>query len=208
MNINFNDVFIVLFGYLLGSINFAIIISKASGNGDVRDYGSGNAGTSNVARTIGLKYGAVVMILDILKGFIAALVGRHFVPADGALLGGFAAILGHRYPIYFRMRGGKSVATYGGVLLAIDYRIALCFAAAWLFFILVTKYMAMGAILGVWIVPLVSRYFQSEITILPTYTIAIGWILVFFHRKNFKRIRNRAEPKVTFKLHEKEEKYE
>ena len=97
---------------------------------------------------------------------------------------------------------------YNGLHATIDYRIALCFAAAWLFFILVTKYMAMGAILGVWIVPLVSRYFQPEITILPTYTIAIGWILVFFHRKNFKRIRNRAEPKVTFKLHEKEEKYE
>ena len=83
MGVSLNDAFIVLFGYLLGSVNFAIIISKASGNGDVRDYGSGNAGTSNVARTIGLKYGAVVMVLDILKGFIAAMVGKHFVPADG-----------------------------------------------------------------------------------------------------------------------------
>ena len=208
MGVNLNDAFIVLFGYLLGSVNFAIIISKASGNGDVRDYGSGNAGTSNVARTIGLKYGAVVMVLDILKGFIAGMVGKHFVPADGVLLGGFAAILGHRYPIFFKMRGGKSVATYGGVLLAIDYRIAFCFAGAWLFFILITRYMAMGAILGVWIVPLVARHFQPDFTILPTYGIAIGWILVFFHRQNFKRIRQGTELKVSFKLHEKEQKYD
>ena len=204
MGVSLNDAFIVLFGYLLGSVNFAIIISKASGNGDVRDYGSGNAGTSNVARTIGLKYGAVVMVLDILKGFIAAMVGKHFVPADGVLLGGFAAILGHRYPIFFKMRGGKSVATYGGVLLAIDF----CFAGAWLFFILITRYMAMGAILGVWIVPMVARHFQPDFTILPTYGIAIGWILVFFHRQNFKRIRQRTEPKVSFKLHAKEQKYD
>lgn len=201
------DGFVILFGFLLGSLNFAILISKGTGNGDVRDYGSGNAGTSNVARTIGLKYAVVVLILDILKGYIAAIVGRHFVPNDGALLGGFGAILGHRYPIFFGMKGGKSVATYAGVLLGIDYRVAICFAAAWLVVILVSRYMALGAVLAVWVVPFAANYFCPDFRSLRTYSIAVGWIIVSFHRVNIKRMRRHVEPKASLKLHSKEEKY-
>ncbi len=201
------DGFVILFGFLLGSLNFAIMISKGSGNGDVREYGSGNAGTSNVARTIGLKYAAVVLVLDILKGYIATIVGKHFVPDQGELLGGFGAILGHRYPIFFGMKGGKSVATYAGVLLGIDYRIALCFVAVWAVVILVSRYMALGAVVAVWAVPFAAKYFYPDYRALRTYSIAIGWIIVFFHRANIKRMRRHQEPKATLKLHSKEEKY-
>ena len=208
MGFTITDAFVLLFGYLLGSINPAIILSKMSGNGDVRDYGSGNDGTSNITRTLGIKYGIVTALFDIFKGWLAAYVGMRFLPADGVLLGGFAAMLGHRYPIFFGLKGGKCVATYGGSLLAVDIRIALCYLAAWAFFILVTRYMAMGAILGVWIVPFAGGWFLPEFQVFRIYAVAVGWIICSFHKKNFKRVKRGLEPKVTLKLHHKEEKYD
>lgn len=201
------DVICVIVGYLCGSMNFAIIISKLTGKGDIRQYGSGNAGTSNITRTMGWQYGLITVLGDVLKGTLAVYIGFAIVPDMGGLLAGFAAFIGHRHPLFFGLKGGKSVATFGGVALGLDIRIALSFLGAWLVIVLVTRYMAMGGILGCWVIPYTASIFRPDIEILPRVLVIMCWLLCWYHRDNIKRIRRRQEPKASLKLHEKEEKY-
>jgi len=202
-----NELIAMIVGYLIGSVSFALLVSKFAGRGDIRSYGSGNAGASNVARNLGWKAGVLTLLGDVLKGALAVYIGGRISPGDGALLAGAGAFIGHRYPLYFGLKGGKCAATLGGVFLAIDIRIALCYLAAWIVIMLVTRYAALATSIGCWALPVASYYFRPDIPRLHIYAVMLCWLLVFFHRDNFKRLRRKTEPRLDFKRHENEEKY-
>jgi acyl phosphate:glycerol-3-phosphate acyltransferase len=141
------DLVALAVGYLLGSIPFGLILTKLAGHGDLRDIGSGNIGATNVLRTGNKALAALTLILDLLKGTAAVLIGARF-GQDAALLGGLGAILGHLFPIWLGFRGGKGVATYIGVLLGLYWPAAIVFCAIWLLVALITRYSSLSALVA------------------------------------------------------------
>ncbi|MGB6439303.1 MAG: glycerol-3-phosphate 1-O-acyltransferase PlsY [Methyloceanibacter sp.] len=141
------DLVALAVGYLLGSIPFGLILTKLAGHGDLRDIGSGNIGATNVLRTGNKALAALTLILDLLKGTAAVLIGARF-GHDAALLGGLGAILGHLFPIWLGFRGGKGVATYIGVLLGLYWPVAIVFCAIWLLVALITRYSSLSALVA------------------------------------------------------------
>ena len=123
--------FALVFGYLLGSIPFGLILTRMAGLGDVRSIGSGNIGATNVLRTGNKKLAAATLVLDMLKGTVAVLIAGIASP-EAAIVAGFGAFLGHIFPVWLKFKGGKGVATYLGVLLGLFWQGALIFAAVWL----------------------------------------------------------------------------
>jgi glycerol-3-phosphate acyltransferase PlsY len=141
------DLVALAVGYLLGSIPFGLILTKLAGHGDLRDIGSGNIGATNVLRTGNKALAALTLILDLLKGTAAVLIGARF-GQDAALLGGLGAIFGHLFPIWLGFRGGKGVATYIGVLLGLYWPVAIVFCAIWLLVALITRYSSLSALVA------------------------------------------------------------
>ena len=141
------DLVALAVGYLLGSIPFGLILTKLAGHGDLRDIGSGNIGATNVLRTGNKALAALTLILDLLKGTAAVLIGARF-GQDAALLGGLGAFLGHLFPIWLGFRGGKGVATYIGVLLGLYWPAAIVFCAIWLLVALITRYSSLSALVA------------------------------------------------------------
>jgi glycerol-3-phosphate acyltransferase PlsY len=152
--LNFSPALVaLLFGYLLGSISFGIVVTRAAGLGDVRKIGSGNIGATNVLRTGHKGLAAATLLLDTAKATIAVLlvqwVARRNVPLEETWLGyiaGLGAFLGHIYPIWLRFRGGKGVATFIGVLFGVDWHAALLFCLVWLAVALLTRYSSLSAL--------------------------------------------------------------
>src|SRR6185436_11932957 len=148
---NTHTLIAIAIGYLLGSIPFGYLLTRAAGLGDVRNVGSGNIGATNVLRTGHKGLAALTLLLDALKGTAAVLIG-HWIGAHGgvailaSLLAGLAAFLGHVFPVWLSFRGGKGVATYIGVLLGIDWRAAVAFCAIWLLVALLTRYSSLSAL--------------------------------------------------------------
>src|SRR5690348_2861589 len=125
------DLAALLVGYLLGSIPFGLVLTRAAGLGDIRAIGSGNIGATNVLRTGRRSLAAATLVLDALKGTAAVLLG-HAIAQHGGTVAGFAAFVGHIFPVWLRFRGGKGVATYLGVLIALSWPAAVVFAIVWL----------------------------------------------------------------------------
>ncbi|HEX8644967.1 MAG TPA: glycerol-3-phosphate acyltransferase, partial [Allosphingosinicella sp.] len=132
----------LLIGYLLGSIPFGVLLTRATGAGDLRAIGSGNIGATNVLRTGRKGLAALTLLLDAAKGAAAILTVRLAFPDEPQLdpLAAFAALIGHLYPIWLRLRGGKGVATFLGILGALHWQIALAAAAVWLLILALTRY--------------------------------------------------------------------
>ncbi len=126
-----NYLLAALFGYLLGSIPFGLLITRAAGLGDVRKIGSGNIGATNVLRTGNKGLAALTLLLDALKGTAAVLIAGLY-GTDLAIVAGFFAFLGHLFPVWLGFKGGKGVATYLGVLAGLMWKVALVFAAVWI----------------------------------------------------------------------------
>jgi glycerol-3-phosphate acyltransferase PlsY len=143
----------LIFGYLLGSIPFGLLLTRAAGLGDVRSIGSGNIGATNVLRTGNKKLAAATLLLDALKGTAAVLLANWYAP-DLGLWAGFGAFLGHLFPVWLGFRGGKGVATYLGVLIALAWQVALIFAAVWLLVAIVFRYSSLAALCAAIAVPI------------------------------------------------------
>ncbi len=135
----------VVFGYLLGSIPFGLILTRAAGLGDVRKIGSGNIGATNVLRTGNKKLAAATLLLDAFKATVAAVVAAHFISLEAGIAAGFAAFIGHLYPVWLKFKGGKGVATYIGVLLGLAPLMVLVFAVLWLGCAKITRYSSLSA---------------------------------------------------------------
>lgn len=187
-------------GYLFGSLNFAVIIGKLFYKTDVRQHGSGNAGATNVQRTLGSKAAAFVALGDFLKGiaayFIAYLVGGIFEqPVLFACICGFAAVIGHNYPLYFHFKGGKGILTSLGLSFAIDWRAALITLAVSILIIALTRYVSLGSILGC--IANVGLILLFDADPLKIWFIALLAILaVIRHHANIKRLIKGEESKL------------
>ena len=143
------------FGYLLGSIPFGLLLTKAAGLGDIRSIGSGNIGATNVLRTGNKKLAAATLLLDALKATVAALLAAALWGQEAGLLGGFAAFLGHLFPVWLGFKGGKGVATYIGTLLGIAPAMVLVFAFVWLTVAKLSKYSSLSALVATLLIPVV-----------------------------------------------------
>ena len=218
-----------LLPYLLGSVNFSILISKKISGKDIRDFGSGNAGATNMLRTHGKKAAIFTLILDILKGVVAVLFGNlianlafyHIVPIGAGtglavtdsvyeaiknqlpyynLLAGMGAVLGHNFPLYFKFKGGKGVATSLGVMLALDWKIALIALVFALAIMATTRYVSLGSVMAAIIYVAVSlsfMVFEGAFSVPRiVFDVLFAGLLIFRHRENIKRLLNGTENKL------------
>lgn len=182
-----------IFGYLLGSIPFGLILTRMAGLGDVRKIGSGNIGATNVLRTGNKKLAAATLLLDALKGTAAAAIASRW-GIEAGIVAGFAAFLGHLYPVWLGFKGGKGIATYIGVLLGLAPIMVLLFAAIWLAMAKLTRYSSLSALVATLIVPVVllaTGY--GKIGLLFVVMSLITWIK---HRANIQRLLAGTESRI------------
>ncbi len=204
-------IIVAVIAYLLGSVSFSVIISKKMAGFDVREKGSGNAGTTNVLRSVGKKAAVITLILDILKGVLAVLVAYivgNIVKegVDKALLiqiAGLLVIVGHTFPIFFGFKGGKGIATALGVLLITNWNIGLICLVFALVLMVLTKMVSLGSISAAILFPVLILFMPHTAYLVDgnyiIYSILIAVLVVFNHRANVKRLLNGTESKLDFK---------
>lgn len=183
----------LIFGYLLGSIPFGLLLTRAAGLGDVRSIGSGNIGATNVLRTGNKKLAAATLLLDALKGTAAVLLANCYAP-DLGLWAGFGAFLGHLFPVWLGFRGGKGVATYLGVLIALAWQVALIFAAVWLLVAIVFRYSSLAALCAAVAVP-GALWFLATPQLAGLFAV-MSVILFIKHRANIQRLASGTEGRI------------
>lgn len=207
-------IIIAVIAYLIGSINFSIILSKRMAGFDIREKGSGNAGTTNMLRSVGKKAAVITLICDILKGvvsiLIAVLVGKIIKNLDNALLvqlAGIFVIIGHTFPVFFKFKGGKGIATALGVLLMINWQIGLICLIFALVLMALTKKVSVGSIAAAILFPILVAFIDQNY-IVPTsnsnwsylvFSIIVSLLVIFNHRANVQRILNGTENRLSFK---------
>ncbi|MBA8880229.1 glycerol-3-phosphate 1-O-acyltransferase PlsY [Phyllobacterium myrsinacearum] len=183
----------LVLGYLLGSIPFGLILTRLAGLGDVRNIGSGNIGATNVLRTGNKKLAAATLLLDMLKGTAAVLIGAAITP-QAAIVAGLGAFLGHIFPVWLKFKGGKGVATYLGVLLGLVWQVALIFAAIWLIIAYTTRYSSLAALIAAVASPIIL-YFMGYHQIALLFLVLT--VIVFIkHRTNIERLLAGTEGKI------------
>lgn len=180
-------------GYLLGSSPFGLILTRFGGAGDLRAIGSGNIGATNVLRTGRKGLAAATLLLDALKGAAAVWIGRELAPG-GDLLGAAGAFFGHCYPVWLRFRGGKGVATLGGVAFGIWWGLGLIYLALWIGTLLVTRYSSVGGLTAAAMLPVAA--FALGLPQAGILFLALGLVVFWKHRENLSRLRQGAEPRI------------
>ncbi|MFD1105233.1 glycerol-3-phosphate 1-O-acyltransferase PlsY [Sphingobium olei] len=185
--------FVLLLGYLLGSIPFGIILTRIAGAGDLRQIGSGNIGATNVLRTGRKGLAAATLLLDLLKGVAAVFTGAALLDGGGPMAGAMAFI-GHCYPIWLRFAGGKGVATMMGVVTALYWPAGIVFAVVWLGMLFGTRWSSVGGMSAGVSAPIAMGAF-GRIDLVPV-SLAMALILLWRHRENIGRLMKGAEPKI------------
>ncbi len=189
----------LVLGYLLGSIPFGLILTRAAGLGDVRDIGSGNIGATNVLRTGNKGIAALTLLLDLLKGTAAVLIG-HAIGALGgvailaSLVAGLAAFIGHTYPVWLGFKGGKGVATYIGILLGLNWPGALAFCSVWLLVAILSRYSSLSAIVAAVVTPIWLLTVGDYATAILAALLSV--LLIYKHRANIHRLVAGEEPRI------------
>lgn len=193
--------------YILGSLNFAIIISKLFYHDDIRKYGSGNAGMTNMLRTYGKLPAAATLVCDMLKGALSVWFGMLIFADIGAAIAGLFVVLGHMFPCFYKFKGGKGVATTAMVVLAINPVVFLILLFCFLVIVIGTKYVSLGSVMCMLIYPFLLDRFMPEETkgfyILSA--IAVAALVIFMHRSNIKRLREGKESKISLKSKKKDD---
>jgi glycerol-3-phosphate acyltransferase PlsY len=181
-------------GYLFGSIPFGLVVTRLAGTPDIRSIGSGNIGATNVLRTGRKSLAAATLLGDALKGTAAVLVARYFLGPDAALAAALGALLGHIFPVWLKFQGGKGVATYIGLLIALAWPAAIAFGVVWLAVAALTRYSSLaglvasaGALGAVWLVA------DRETAMLLAFLTLLLWVM---HRSNIARLLNGTERKI------------
>ncbi|TKC19253.1 glycerol-3-phosphate 1-O-acyltransferase PlsY [Robertmurraya kyonggiensis] len=188
---------IIILAYLLGSIPSGLIAGKARGI-DIRQHGSGNLGATNTFRVLGVKAGIIVTLVDILKGTLATLLPflLHQTDETHALVAGLAAVVGHMFPIFASFKGGKAVATSGGVLLGYVPLMFLVIVVVFLISLYITKYVSFSSIIAALTAFLYAIVFGGgDIPLIIVATLLAGFV-IYRHRANIVRIKNKTEPKI------------
>lgn len=209
-------IIVLIMAYLIGSINFSIILSKKMAGFDVREKGSGNAGTTNMLRTVGKKAALITLLCDILKGVVpvllAVLIGNianNFgaeIRVDYlAQIAGIATVIGHTFPIYFGFKGGKGVASSLGLILIINWQIGLICLVFALLVMAITRMVSLGSITAAILFAVLvifnigSEYYIVQNGNYRIFGIVLAAIVIFNHRSNIKRILSGTENKLSFK---------
>lgn len=202
---------IAIIAYLIGSINFSVIISKRVAGFDVREKGSGNAGTTNMLRSVGKEAALVTLVCDVLKGVvaivIAIIIGAIWQELDKALLvqiAALAVVIGHTFPVFFQFKGGKGVATSLGVLLMINWKIGLICLVFALVLIALTRMVSLGSVGAAILYPILVLFIDTNFTVSEgtgyfIFSVILALLVAFNHRENIKRILSDTENKLSFK---------
>lgn len=185
-----------LIAYLLGSIPSALIVGKVGYNKDVRQHGSGNLGATNTFRVLGIKAGIMVTLADILKGTLATLIPLLFDADVHRLVIGLFAVVGHTYPIFARMKGGKAVATSAGIILGINPLLFILMISTFIISLYISKYVSLSSMITGIVTVILSFIFQDTGLIIITSLLTV--FVIYRHRENLKRIKNKTEPKITW----------
>jgi glycerol-3-phosphate acyltransferase PlsY len=183
----------LVFGYLLGSIPFGLLLTRAAGMGDVRKIGSGNIGATNVLRTGNKGLAALTLALDMLKGTAAVLIAGFYGP-EYAFAAGAAAFVGHLYPAWLGFKGGKGVATYLGVLLGLAWKVALLFAVVWIAVAFLLRYSSLAALLATLVVPIALYFLDSPL--LAALFAVMSLIVWIKHHANIARLFAGTESRI------------
>ena len=208
-------IIMAIIAYLIGSINFSVIISKKVAGFDVREKGSGNAGTTNMLRAVGKKAAAVTLICDVLKGVvaigIAIILGNIVKDINRELLiqvAGIAVVLGHTFPVFFGFKGGKGVATSLGILLLSNWQIGLICLVFGIVLIILTRMVSLGSCAAAVLFPVLTLFINEHYTVLTEgksgstyfiYSVILAIIVLYNHRSNIKRILSGTENKISLK---------
>lgn len=202
-------IIVAIIAYLLGSISFSVIISKKMAGFDVRDKGSKNAGSTNVLRTVGKKAAILTLIGDCLKGVVAILiafiVGKIATDLDSALLvqlAGIFVVVGHTFPIFFKFKGGKGVATSLGVLLLTNWQIGLICLVFALVLMALTRFVSLGSVAAAVLFPVLTIFITNNYLVPGNYIIfgiVLAVLVIFNHRENIKRLFEGKENRLSFK---------
>ena len=200
--LSLETILLLLLGYLVGSIPWALIIGKVFYKTDIREHGSGNLGGTNAGRVLGKKAGAIVMALDILKAFFVVLIIAQF-NQDVAAMSGLACAIGHSYPIFAKFKGGKAVATTVGYLLGVSLFVSnqfiLLFVVPVVVFLVLLKLFKMVSLASISAVSIAAilSFFQPN-NIVFYCLVVTALFVIFRHRENIQRIRNKEEKKITW----------
>lgn len=185
---------VFLAAYLLGSVPFGMVIARVMGLGNLREIGSGNIGATNVLRTGSKKAALATLILDAGKGAVAVLLARHFFGEDAAQIAAFGAFLGHLFPIYLKFKGGKGVAVFLGIILALNFWAGLTACAIWLLTAVIFRMSSLSALVSSAATPVVLYFLGMPTAIILGITLALlVWVR---HHENIARILKGAEPKI------------
>ncbi|QHL87744.1 glycerol-3-phosphate 1-O-acyltransferase PlsY [Nibribacter ruber] len=198
-----------LAAYLIGALPTAVWVGQAYYGIDVREHGSGNAGATNTFRVLGKKPGAVVMLVDIFKGWTATSLAGFLlifeaIPADQVVIYkiilGTLAVIGHVFPVYVGFKGGKGVATLMGMVLAVQTEVALICLAIFIVVLIAFKYVSLGSMLAAVAFPLLLLLpqFHPEEPLLMVFGVLIALLVIFTHRKNIGRLMHGVESKISF----------
>ncbi|RWX78809.1 glycerol-3-phosphate 1-O-acyltransferase PlsY [Neorhizobium lilium] len=184
----------LVFGYLLGSIPFGLLLTKAAGLGDIRSIGSGNIGATNVLRTGNKKLAAATLLLDALKAAAAVLIAWYVLGMEAGLIAGFAAFMGHLFPVWLGFKGGKGVATYIGMLLGVAPWMVLVFATVWLLVAKLSKYSSLSALVATLVIPVVLWFInEPKIAAVMAVMTVISWLK---HKTNIERLIAGTESRI------------
>lgn len=190
----------IIIAYLLGSIPFALIVGKIGYKIDVREHGSGNLGATNAFRVLGTKAGIIVTLADILKGTVATviplIVGLFYDVEVSRLIIGIFAVLGHTYPIFAKFKGGKAVATSGGIILGVNPLLFVIMVATFILTLYLFKYVSLASMVTGVVSTIISIFLNDLLLFLMVLFLTL---FVFYrHKDNIKRIKNKTEPKITW----------
>src|SRR5690625_595804 len=190
----------IILAYLLCSIPSALIIGKLTQKIDIREHGSRNLGATNAFRVLGTKAGIIVTLSDILKGTIATLIplfaSLYFDIEVSRLIIGIFAVLGHTYPIFAKFKGGKAVATSGGIILVINPLLFIAIIATFIVTLYLTKYVSLSSMLTGVVATIIAAFLNDLLLFFMILSLTI--FVIYRHKENIKRIKNKAEPKITW----------
>ena len=188
-----NLIIVAIYSYLLGSIPFGLILTKLFLKKDIRDVGSGNIGTTNVLRTGKKSLAAVTLLLDLLKGYLSVVITFYYFE-DLVSYSALLCFVGHIFPIWLKFKGGKGVATYLGVILALSYKFFLIFGISWLALAFLFRFASFSSIVSTLIVFLYSYFFENNNYLVILFIFFI--IILYTHRENIVRLKNSSENKI------------
>ena len=195
-----NSILLAFIFYLIGSIPFALIIPKFFGLDDIRNIGSGNVGATNVLRTGNKFIAGIVLLLDILKGYFPILILVMFENENNLIqiifLGHFT-IIGHIFPLWLKIKGGKGVATYIGFLFGINFIFGFIFIVSWIIIAFIKKYSSLSSITSLIILPIYIFFYNYNLLIV-LFFIYLSILIIFKHSTNIRRLFNNSEIKIKF----------